>query len=206
MTISTYAELLTAITNYTHRADLSTPAADFVTLAEAKFNRRLRLRAQESRATASISTEYTDLPSSSDTGLTDFLEMRNIQLNLATAKPLIYMAPEVIDLTWGGQSGEPVNYAIVGNELQLAPVPDTTYTVEMAFYAKFAALSSAVNWLFQNHPDLYLAACMIEASLYAKDDKSLQRWYAIYNPIMESLMLADDRSKWSGSALTMRAV
>jgi hypothetical protein len=44
MAISTYAELQTAAANWLGRADLTSRIPEFVALAEAKFNRTLRIR------------------------------------------------------------------------------------------------------------------------------------------------------------------
>ena len=44
MAISTYAELQTAVTDWMARSDLSGNAADFITLGEARLNRKLPLR------------------------------------------------------------------------------------------------------------------------------------------------------------------
>ena len=63
MALTSYATLQTAIKNALHRSDLDTAIPDFITLAEDKLNKRLRLRGMETRATASISSEYVALPS-----------------------------------------------------------------------------------------------------------------------------------------------
>lgn len=55
MTISTYAELQTSVASWLHRADLTSQIPDFITLAESKLNRKLRLRAQETTATGTVS-------------------------------------------------------------------------------------------------------------------------------------------------------
>ena len=42
MAITTYAELKTAIANWLNREDLTSVIPDFISLAEADFNRKLR--------------------------------------------------------------------------------------------------------------------------------------------------------------------
>jgi len=53
MAISTYSELQTAVANWLDRDDLTDRIPEFIALAEARFNRVLRLRSMESKQTAS---------------------------------------------------------------------------------------------------------------------------------------------------------
>ena len=55
MAISTYSELQTAAANWLDRSDLSDRIPEFIALAEARFNRILRIRDMETVSTA-IST------------------------------------------------------------------------------------------------------------------------------------------------------
>ena len=163
MAISTYAELKTAVALWLARAgdaSVTDNVADFIMLAERRINRRLRLRGMENRATATISTQYVALP-------TDFAEMRNFQLNTDPVTSLALMSPEHIDAIYAGsQTGKPRVYAIVNDEIQVRPTPDASYTAEMAYWARFAALSDAAttNWLITNAPDVYLWGALAEAA------------------------------------------
>lgn len=52
MSIATYAQLQTAIAEWANKTNLTAKLPDFVTLAEAKFNRLLRTRWQEATLAA----------------------------------------------------------------------------------------------------------------------------------------------------------
>ncbi len=52
MSISTYAELQTAVGNWLNRADLTARIPEFIELFEARVKRDLRVRQMEKRATA----------------------------------------------------------------------------------------------------------------------------------------------------------
>jgi len=52
MAISTFAELKTAAANWLDRSDLTDRIPEFIALAEARFNRILRIRAMETVSTA----------------------------------------------------------------------------------------------------------------------------------------------------------
>src|SRR5688572_15375416 len=161
MSFTSYTELQSAIRSALHRSDLSSSIPDFITLAEDKLNKRLRLRAMENRVTASISSEYTALPDG-------FLSMRNFQLNTSPRQRLEYATPEVLDARYPNSSttGRPRFYTLVGGEIQLAPVPDATYTAEMDFYEKFDIASDSTNWLLTNAPRCYYYGALMEASAF----------------------------------------
>ena len=63
MSIATYAELKTAVANWLQRTDLTSYIPDFITIAESQIASDLKVREMEKRVTASISTEYFDIPS-----------------------------------------------------------------------------------------------------------------------------------------------
>jgi hypothetical protein len=203
MAIATYAELQTAIGNWLGRPGDATIAAiipDWITLCELRLNRELRLRAMEDRATATVSGPYAALPAG-------FLAMRNFQLNTDPVTALDMVSPELIDrVIAGSATGRPRLYAIVNDEIQLAPAPDGSYTAEMVYWKKLDALSPIVttNWLLANAPDLYLFGSLTEAAAYLGDDQHLEQWEARYQAAVRRLQDADDAGKWSGATPTVR--
>ena len=75
MAITSYSTLISAVKTYLNRSDISdAQIKEFISLAEASFNRVLRTRNQIKRSTSSISTQFVTQP-------TDLLELYNIQLN-----------------------------------------------------------------------------------------------------------------------------
>lgn len=198
MAIATYAELQTAIGNWLGRPGDATIAAiipDWIMLCELRLNRELRLRSMEDRATATINGPYAALPAG-------FLAMRNIQLNTDPITALDMAPPELIDrISAGSTTGRPRLYAIVNDEIHLAPEPDGSYTAEMVYWKKLDALSPIVttNWLLANAPDLYLFGSLTEAAAYLGDDQHLEQWEARYQTAVRRLQDADDAGKWSGA-------
>ena len=65
MAISTYSELQEAVASWLNRSDLTTTIPDFITLAESRLNRTLRLRVMETTTTLSLtaSSRTVALPS-----------------------------------------------------------------------------------------------------------------------------------------------
>ena len=199
MAISTFAELSTAVANWTARADLTNRIPEFIALAEDTINKRLRVRAMENRATATVASEYVSLP-------TGFLEMRNFQLNTNPKQSIRYVTPEYIDTFWTGSlTGQPKVYTLIGGEIQLAPAPDGSYTAEMDYYKKFDIATDLTNWLLTNAPSVYLYGALLNAEPFLKNDKRIGVWEARFEKALADVEKADKRERWSGNSLTIRA-
>lgn len=200
MSIATYAELKTAVANFIDRTDLASRVPEFIAMSEAAIGRDVRIRQMEKRATTNISTEYVDMP-------TDFIMARNIQLNTSSQERLKYLTPEQMDMYRSSQTtGKPRNYTIIGTEFQFKPVPDGAYEVEIAYLARFAALSgdNDTNWLLTNQPGIYLYGALVQASPYLKDDERTKLWASLYNAEVESINKQDNEARYSGATLRMQ--
>jgi hypothetical protein len=185
MAINTYATLVSAVTEYLARDQDATLVAripDFISLAEAKFNRVLLHPKMEVRSTATVDTGSTDpefisLPS-------DFQTMRRIRLSGVTGKPrLQFMSQTQLEdyrYSIDNVTDQPVYFAIVGDELELAPTPNEDYTLEMVYRANIPALTSSntTNWLLTLAPDLYLYGTLLESAPYMKEDERIGVWSA----------------------------
>lgn len=200
MAISTYAELKTAVANFIDRTDLTSRIPEFITMSEAAIGRDVRIRQMEKRVTASISTQYIDMP-------TDFILARNVQINGTSQDRLKYLTPEQMDIYRPSQTtGTPKNYTIIGTEFQLKPIPDTTYEVEIAYLARFTTLSADAdsNWLLVNQPGIYVYGALVQASPYLKDDERTGLWASLYNAEVESINKQDNEARYSGASLRMQ--
>jgi hypothetical protein len=196
----TYDELKTAIADWLDRSDLAPVIPQFITLAEAQLNRVLRVRQMLKRATANIDSHFTTLPA-------DFLEAANVQSNTAPNRPLQVMSMEVADRVRADTpTGTPTNFVIVGETLELVPVPASPSTIELTYYARIPALSAttASNWLLAASPDLYLYGALLQTAPYLRDDERVPVWAALYESRLDELRVADDRASYGGSVLVAR--
>ena len=199
MAISTYTELKTAVANWLDRDDLTDRIPEFIALAEARFNRVLRLRSMETKQTASTAAGQRNyaLP-------TNYIQMRNFQLNTSPLTTLSYVTPEIYDRLWGGSTGGiPKFYTILADEISLGPIPGSVITMEMLFYKKFDNLSgsTATNWLITNAPDIYLYGTMLEAEPFIMNDERVQLWATALERGVSDLQEQDNKDRHSGSAL-----
>lgn len=201
MAFTSYSELKTTIANYLARSDLTTQIPDFIRLAEIRLQRDLRTRQMLVVATAAT------VSGDSTVGLPmDFLEMRDIHLNTTPATAISYLSPSAF---YAGarttDQGKPVNYTVLGSELQLAPIPDTAYTLQMLYYAKPNALSDSVssNTFLANYPDALLYAALGEAEPYLMNDARLQTWAALYDRAINAISVSDQSSEYGGQSMSM---
>ena len=199
MAISNYSELQTAVANWLDRDDLSARIPEFISLAEARFNRLLRLRSMESKQTASTvgGQRNYNLPAS-------YIQMRNFQLNTSPITTLSYVTPEIYDRLWGGSSGGiPKFYTIVADEISLGPIPGSVITMEMLFYKRFDNLSASTttNWLLTYAPDIYLYASMLEAEPFIMNDERVPLWATALERAITDMQEQDNKDRHSGSAL-----
>ncbi len=211
MTISTYSGLVSAATEWLARDEDATLIAripDFITLAEAKMNRTLRVRQLEQRSTTTIDTstgepEFISLPD-------DFLVMRRIRLSSVAGKPkLDFMSGSQLDeYRYGVQNvtGQPQFFTIIGAELELSPTPDQNYTVEMVYRTTISPINSSntTSSLLTLAPDLYLYGTLLEASPYIQNDERIQVWGAAFTQAINDLNQLSIDSTYGNTPLEIR--
>lgn len=202
MAITTYAELKTAIADFLNRDDLTSVSADFITLAEADMNRRVRHWRMEKRSTAQIDTQYSALPA-------DFLEALRFYITSGDTSPLELISQfEMVDQRYrtSDATGKPQYYAVTAGEFEVYPTPDSTYTAELYYYARTTALSDSntTNWLLTYFPDAYLYGSLVHSAPYLKDDPRIQVWAALYQSAIDGINAESESSKFGGSGRRMK--
>ena len=202
MAITTYAELKTAIADFLNRDDLTSAIPNFITLAEADMQRRLRHWRQEKRSTAEIDTQYSAIPA-------DFLEAIRFYITSNDTRPLeLISQSELLDRKYrsANTSGKPAYYAITAGEIEVYPVPDGTYTAELYYYSQIPALSDSntSNWVLQYFADAYLYGALVHSSFYLKDEARVQGFAALYQNALDSINAESESSKFGGSGRRMK--
>lgn len=202
MPFTNYTDLKTSVANYLGRSDLTSVIPDFISFAELRLSRDLRTRQMLKSATAStVSGDgKVALP-------TDFLELRDLHIQGNPRVPLTYMSPSTFTRdAWADESGKPTFYSILATELELAPMPDTAYTLEILYYAKPTVLSgsNASNVFLANYPDALLYASLLEAEPYLINDARTQTWASLYDRAIKNISDADQNGEYSGVPLQMK--
>lgn len=203
MALSNYTELQASVAAWLNRSDLTGVIPDFIAIAESAISRDLRLRKQivSSTLTTTAGVRGVNLPS-------DWLEFENVSVATSPERQLSYATVEQMELLYpdyGGETRSPSLYTIEGDQIMFGPTPDAAYTVNILYYARFAALSTAsTNWLLTNHPSVYLYAALEQACLYCKDADGAARYKALYEADVQMLNKQDDMAQHSGSMLRVR--
>jgi hypothetical protein len=197
MAISTYNELLAAVENHLDRSDLDDRIPEFISIAEARIARKLRIREMETEAdVASVSGARTAaLP-------TGFREVRRLYLNASPVQFLEYISPQDYWRRFvSAQSGRPSCFTVEGTNFLFGPIPDAVYTAKCLYYKALDAVSSSAHAVFTANPDLYVYGALTAAEPYIKNDKRFALWKSLFNEILEEL---DTQSRKHHGPLRMR--
>ncbi len=203
MAITSYSTLISAVKTYLNRSDISdAQIKEFISLAEASFNRVLRTRNQITRSTSDISTQFVSQP-------TDLLELYNIQLNSNPIVRLEQVSLSKMDELKSASSttGKPRYFAITGADLEFYPAPDATYEIEVIYYKTIAPLSDSNtdNFLLTNQVDIYLFGTLVQAEPWLMNDERIGVWGALLGKGIEELRISDQRAQTESGTIVMRA-
>lgn len=206
MAITNYTELKASIADWLNRQDLTSQIPDFITLAEARFNRSIRTRDMIKRQVATTSNQFVPVP-------LDWLETYQLEMPpLGTGTPydpLRYISPdEAAVLKSKAAVGNTRAYTLIDGQFELIPAPagGGTVTITCTYYAKIPVLSStnASNWLLIKAPDLYLYAALANAAPYLNNDERIDTWVKLAGSAADELMMDSERAMRSATTLNAR--
>lgn len=204
MALANYADLVSSISSYLFgRTDLAANIPDFVTLCEAQLNRRLRVRQMEGRYTASLTAGNAYLATPS--GMISFRRLAVTSIN--PTQLLSYVTPDEMYVLWNDTQDQdtPINYTVIGSEIQFGPIPDQAYTIEGDYYAQIPGLqANSTNWLMSAFPDIYLFGTLKQAAPFLGNDSRLPIWNAALEQSLTELELNDNKDRYAMSSLTAR--
>ncbi|WP_213941190.1 hypothetical protein [Pseudomonas sp. dw_612] len=200
MSITNYSELQASVASWLNRGDLTANIPDFITLAEAQLCTDLKTRAMEAKTTlvTVAGVNSVSLP-------TDMLEMRRLQVLGTYNQPLSYRSPDEISVDFSSNTaGQPVVFTVIGGNIELAPIPDAVYSLELTYQQRIPALSASniTNWLLSAWPNAYLYASLLAATPFIMNDARIGTWAQLYSQAVNSINGVD---WYSGSTMTVRA-
>lgn len=176
MAISNYSELQTAIANWLDRDDLTDRIPEFITLAEVRLGRELRKRTIVSPFTVTAGDTSSTLPE-------DCGELRYARHNSAFRNCAIKLTtPLGLDRFRDLGAGTPEAAAVVNGNLLWNRQADTSYELELIYFAALVPLSdaAATNADLTTAPDLYLFAALAEAAPFLEHDERVPLWESKY--------------------------
>jgi hypothetical protein len=201
--IATYSDLVQAVNDWVNDSAVEQTVPTLISLAEAKFNRELRVRDMITRSTSQTSDEFVAVPN-------DFLQDVSLELdmtNLAAQQSLAYIGPQEAKVLKANKiTGLVRYYSIIDGAFELLPAPTSDVDVILTYYAKIPALSATntTNWLLTKSPDLYLYSTLLEAAPFFKDDARIPVWTAMRQKVMDDMQLESERAQRQTISLNAR--
>ena len=168
-----YGELKTAIAGYLHRSDLTSEIITFVTKAEQRIGRDVRIVENRIQSTDTPVSGVVTLP-------TRFVEMRRISTGSGSSLRILQAVGAHAGNDYGS-SGSSLAYYI-SDAIYLLPAADTDVDIDYYEYPEPLAgdADSATRPILTRYEALYLDAAMAEASLWTQDYEAYQLWAGRY--------------------------
>jgi len=201
MPLSTFTELKAAIADWANRTDLTTQIIDFITIAEKKSFRRLRIRDMEKTADITINSEKEAVP-------TRFLAAISFYLDRDPLIQLQYVSPQVLYAEFNDITTDtPQVFTLEEENFKFRPIPSGTDTGKLFYYEAPAALSDSnpSNNVLTNFPDIYLYGALTELFLFLKDNEKWTSYKTLWLDAVNAANFEDEDDRISGSRLTARA-
>jgi len=197
MALATYTNLKTAVTDWTHRADLASFADDFIDLTESKLNRKLRMSEMESSTSIAVTTADLALPAG-------FLEMREIKVSGSPDVVIEYLTPYQFASKVTTETGKPRYYTIQADAIKLFPYG--SYTIEMVYYKEITPLdgTNTTNFILADFPELYLHGVLYQAFMFTKDFNAATVHGQLLDGLIEDINRISRRRKFMGNPLQVR--
>jgi hypothetical protein len=189
MPITKNSELQTAVLKWLARDDITADIQDCVTLAEAYFNRRLRVRQQEHVIEITPTDGSITVPD-------DYLAWRRLTWLGEPEIDLEFVTPSILTRYYPTMAaGQPRMFTIEGSFLNFRPVDPGK--LEFNYFAKVPALllPDDTNWLLAAYPDLYLAGTLAWANTLVQNTEQFQQWIMACDQILERAMLLSEKTK-----------
>ena len=198
MSITNYAELKSAISDFLNRDDLTAVIPTFISLGEARIARDLNHWKQEKRVTTDIDERYEDLP----TDWISIIQVQHTDGGVISSSSSSEMASKRAQ---SSTAAKPRYWRMTANEMEFYPTPDATYNITMLYRARIPALTDAEpsNWLLTYSPDVILYAALMQSAPYLADDARVAVWGSMYQSGVEALNNESDQAQVSGP-LSMR--
>lgn len=189
MALSNYTELKAAVAQWMRRSDLTAEIPDYITLAEKKIVKLLKIRGQE--------TETTLTPNSGDSTValpTDYGSPIALWNTLADRIKLNQVLPDALE--YDDTPGTPDYWAVDGANIRFDCRLDGA--IPFAFrYVKTFELSdvSPTNFILTEWPDVYLYGALTEGFLAVYDEQRAAVWQGKFQAAIEVARATGNDSK-----------
>ena len=191
MSISTYAELKTAIADFLDRDDLTANIDTFIDLAESYHKRDIRIPEMISRESITVNARQISLP-------TGFIEPISFRLLTNPVTVLKQVNLHEMNRNRFEVNGKPTLFSITG-EIEFDKTPDDSYSGEIIFWKEETALSDAntSNNILARAPDVYLYGALVHTAPFPQEDSRIAVWASLYSQGVRQLNSSARKSRRS---------
>lgn len=191
-----YTGLQASVADFLQRKDLTAAIPDFITLAEAQMNLKIRSREMWFLKTLTLTQETVKLPC-------DFIDIQSFRLNQNDGSPdggkLSYRTPQQMDALPVGVCGTPRHYTIAGGCFVFWPIPGVPTNGAPPFMARVRGLericrlsaTDPSNWLLTKYPHAYLYGSLLQSAPYLKADERITVWEGLFTDAIDGINTAD---------------
>lgn len=194
MSLADYDGLKASIASHLDRDDLTDQIPDFITLAESRHQREIRIRQMLTRTPITIDDRTIAIPD-------DFLDPKFLRIEVPNATAGRKYFPDVeeksiYELTRISVAGarRPIAYAVT-DVIEFDSEPDQDYGGELIYFAPLDALSGdqATNALLTRAPDAYLYAALAASAPFLVNDERIAVWEGLYSGARDAINAVDRR-------------
>ena len=181
--MSTFSQLQTDIKNYMEDdgTEFSTSLTQFISNTELKLSRDLSTPEFKRKVTSAFSANdpFLTMP-------TDLVTLEHLQVIDSNVRTMLQLkSDEYITEFWPNRTstGVPRYYTYFDTStIYVAPTPSSNLSLELSYKRRLPALSSSntSNFLTTDAYDALLYGCLIEASLFNRNDKLVQYYTELY--------------------------
>jgi hypothetical protein len=186
MALVNYTDLQAAVANWMHRSDMTSQIVDFITMAEIRVSRDLRISQLVASATVTVSAG-----AATGTLPTGFLGMVSVEIASSNTE-LKYITQDTYARHLANANGitVPSTYTLQGSSILVSPTWTAGGNLTCRYFKKEVVLSgsNATNWYITNAPDMLLYAALLEGAPYIeKEVADVEKWKAYYENARDSL-------------------
>jgi hypothetical protein len=171
---------------------------NLINVGERKLLRKLRVRQMETALSSTIgSTAGTvSVPS-------DYIEMKHAYVNSDPIRNLQRKTPGWIYEKYPDRSaGDEYYFAREGNEFIFGEGGTPGRLMKGIYYAEPTLMTTTINSLFSEYPDLYFFAVLSEAEPFIGRDSRIALWESKFQQLLQQANQQDKDEQYSGAPLS----
>lgn len=196
MSLVTYADLLSAVANWSTKGGLAAQVPDFITWAHQEICRTLRAPVLYARAQVSVNAERIATPAG-------FLAARSLYLD--TSPRRILRLTDIAKLSEETANfvacDYPSHFAVEGTgTLAFAPLFNGSTTGELLYYQAPLTMAAPAdtNVVLAKYPFVYLFGALAALYRYMEDDNNADRYGGLFAGMIENINAQEARDASRG--------